>query len=131
MSLIESYHFTIHPKGTLLFFAKSDMNVAGQFDECWLAISDKEILLLNEKGSVLKNIMLEDVNSCKLEQYVGAGALIIETCIGREVLLRFSSSMLQKFSIADKVMSSLAKNEPVPTISKASAEALSKVSASI
>lgn len=120
MSFIESCHLHVQINGEILFLAKTDMKEDGQFGEGWLALSDKEIQLLSKSGDLLKKVELGKVHSAKLEQFIGAGALLI-TCGDekvKEVLVRFSSSYMQKFSIAEKFINCLAKSEPIPQLSK-------------
>ncbi|CAG9620780.1 ABC transporter ATP-binding protein [Sutcliffiella rhizosphaerae] len=118
MSLIEKSHLQVQIEGNLLFLAKSDMDEAGKFEERWLAISDREIQLLDRQGNKLKKFEVAAIISSQMEQYIGAGSLIVEQSQGKEVVLRFSSSFMQKFSIADRVINSLAKKEEIPKLSK-------------
>ncbi|WP_339147736.1 MULTISPECIES: ABC transporter ATP-binding protein [unclassified Sutcliffiella] len=121
MSFIESCHFQVHIDGRLLYLAKTDMDVDGQFGDNWLAISDKVIQLYSNNGELFKTVELESVSSAKLEQFIGAGAFTITRGDEEvnEVLVRCSSSYMQKFSIAEKFINCLAKSEEVPQISKA------------
>lgn len=120
MSFIESCHFQIHIDGELLYLAKTDMDVDGQFGDSWLALSDKVIQLYSNSGEMKKKVELDSIRSVKMERFIGAGAFIITRGDEEvnEVLLRCSSSYMQKFSIAEKFINCLIKNEPIPQLSR-------------
>jgi ATP-binding cassette, subfamily B, bacterial len=102
---------------TILFSAKADINENGNFEERWLVILEDKVLVYSAEDRIME-ILLSDIIAARMEQYIGGGCVIVDTEAGGKVLVRFNSSLTNKFSISVKVISSIVNHDPLPIISK-------------
>ncbi|PLR99069.1 ABC transporter ATP-binding protein [Bacillus sp. T33-2] len=102
----------------VIFSAKADINEDGNFEGRWLAITEENVLVYSSEGEILMEVLLSDIKGARLDQYIGGGCLVIETFQRNAIaLVRYTSSLTNKFSIAVKVISNLVNKEPVPVLS--------------
>lgn len=118
MSIVETIPDRIKPAGNMLYFAKADMNENGSFLESWLAVTENQILVYAENGSVIKSLEISELKGARLDSYIGGGSLIVDSEDGGVVVVRFSAPFTSKFTIAVKVIENLINGKPLPVLSK-------------
>lgn len=82
----------------------SDMNLEGDFEDCWLLATDKRILVFSGNHSkepeLIHEIAIADIKDVKLKNFVGNGILEVNTDDKAIELLRFSKTALHENNIA-------------------------------
>lgn len=118
MSIIERMPKQIKVDQKILFAASSDVEQSGEISEEWLIITPNWIRIFQSDGTELKSIQIEDVKDARLIHVIGGGHLIIDTNNQSIVINRFTGIRIKVFSIACKVIKSLAVGEDLPPLSK-------------
>lgn len=83
----------------------SDMNLDGDFADCWLLVTDKRILVFSgdhsNRPELVHDLSIANINEIKLKNYVGNGILEAKTSDRAIELLRFSKTAFHKNRIAE------------------------------
>jgi ATP-binding cassette, subfamily B, bacterial len=117
MLIFETFH-QASPKGNVLFSAKAEIDENGDFNERWLVISEEEVIVYSSDEKILKQIPAAKLTDARLEQYIGGGAIIAEADSDTTILVRFTASSINKFSLAVQAIRHLVKGEPMPVITQ-------------
>ncbi len=118
MSIIEKMPNEIQVDELVLFSAASDVDVVGNMCEEWLVITASAIMLFEKDGTKLRDIKFDNVKDARLNHVIGGGYLVVDTYGGSIVLNRFTGIKVKVFSVACKVIKSLATGEDLPPLSK-------------
>ncbi len=87
--------------GTLEAVLKTDLNLAGEFAEAWLVITDAQLIILEEQDGAFEIGLrqeLSGIDGATAEGLVGAGALVIKAGGTKQEILRYSNTHQRKFS---------------------------------
>ena len=77
----------------------TDMTGRGRFEERWLVVTDKQLLLLhNNGGGDLVQFSMQGVKSARVEPLIGGGRLEVEQEQGEPAYLYYSNSLAPKFA---------------------------------
>jgi ATP-binding cassette subfamily B protein len=83
----------------------SDMNLNGDFEDCWFLATDKRILAFSgnhaKPAKLIHEISLEDIEDVELKNLVGNGILEIKTHNEAIEFLRFSKTAFRENQIAE------------------------------
>ncbi len=83
----------------------SDMSLDGDFEDCWLLVTDKRVLVLSgnhsQRPQLVHDLPIADIEDIELKNYVGNGILEIKTADKAVELLRFSKTALRENGIAE------------------------------
>ena len=83
----------------------SDMNLDGDFEDCWLVATDKRIFVFNgnhsQRPELVHELLIEDIKDVSLRNYVGNGILEVKTADKAIELLRFSKTAFRENDIAE------------------------------
>jgi len=83
----------------------SDMNLDGIFEDCWLLVTDKRLLVFSgnhdRRPDLVHEVPIADVNGVNLKNYVGNGVLEVKTDDRAVELLRFSKTAFRENGIAE------------------------------
>ncbi len=82
----------------------SDMNMEGLYEECWLIVTDRRMLVFSTRDpqnpELTNEVPISDVTEVRLRNYVGNGFLEAVTADKAIELLRFSKTAFHKNEIA-------------------------------
>ena len=100
------------PEEDIQVAVSSDMNLEGDFEDCWLLATDRRLLMFNmgkiphtpgryEHPELIHEVLMADVDKVELKNYVGNGVLEVRTADRTLELLRFSKTAFHKNGIAE------------------------------
>jgi hypothetical protein len=91
------------PQEDIRVAVSSDMNLDGDFEDCWFVATNRRILVFSgnhgKRSELVREIPIRDVNEVKLKNYVGNGVLEVRTVNKAIELLRFSRTAFHKSEI--------------------------------
>jgi ATP-binding cassette subfamily B protein len=83
----------------------SDMNLNGDFEDCWLLATDKRVIVLSgnhsQRPELVHDLPIGDIEDIELKNYVGNGILEARTADKAIELLRFSKTALRENGITE------------------------------
>ena len=82
-AISEEFHNISQPHEDIHMAVSSDMNLEGDFEDCWLLVTDRRILVFSssnhERPRLVHDVPIADINEVKLRNYVGNGILEVRT----------------------------------------------------
>lgn len=102
-------------------FVKCDMKSFNKYGECWILLTDSEILSVSEDGGFVRK-SIEDIKEVYVESFVSSGC-VIAVCETEEVALGYFSltvaKNVEKFvSSVQRVKADMPEKSDVPTYSE-------------
>jgi ATP-binding cassette subfamily B protein len=92
------------PEEHIQIAISSDMNMEGLYEECWLIVTDRRIVVFSARDpqnpELTHEVPMADVTEVRLRNYVGNGVLEAVTADKAIELLRFSKTAFHKNDIA-------------------------------
>jgi ATP-binding cassette subfamily B protein len=92
------------PEEHIQIVISSDMNLEGLYEECWLIVTDRRMLVFSARDpqnpELTYEVPIADVTEVRLRNYVGNGILEAVTADKAIELLRFSKTAFHKNEIA-------------------------------
>ncbi len=83
----------------------SDMNMNGDFEDCWLLATDNRVLVFSgnhfQPPELIHELPIEDIENITLKSYIGNGILEVQTAHKSIELLRFSKTAYYESNIAE------------------------------
>jgi ATP-binding cassette subfamily B protein len=100
------------PEEGIQVTVSSDMNLEGDFEDCWLLATDRRLLVFNMgkiphtsgrygRPELIHEVPIADVDEVELKNYVGNGVLEVKTADRAVELLRFSRTAFHRNGIAE------------------------------
>ncbi|WP_238590845.1 ABC transporter ATP-binding protein [Paenibacillus beijingensis] len=100
--------------GEPIFSAKTDLQLDGHFGELSVIITEDEITLWCEDGSLSFRLAIGELTEAHAMNGVGGGMLIADTKNGPIVIARYTAALSSVFGFAAKLLSAMAKEEERP-----------------
>ena len=114
VSVSDKLRREIRPEERVLIQVVTDMADRDQFEERWLVITDRQLLVLRESGiDGMVSVSMNGVRTATVEPLVGGGQLEVERSGGEPVRIYFSNTLAPKFSEVAEGIKQLAADEPL------------------
>ena len=84
----------------VLIQVATDMAGATRFDEGWLVLTERQLLIVRDRESDkgVECLRVDDINEARSESLVGGGRLDVDTKTGRSTTVYYSNSLVPKFA---------------------------------